>query len=125
MALSEGARGPWEDRSHVMKAARAAGRCGYPVVKAWLNATYSVQLLHHPTHPGVDHLLIRRHDDGVEFPWADLQAIKDDRLRDGQFRWAVEAFPPKLAVVDNANLRHLWVMPKGWLPPVDLRDVET
>lgn len=123
--LGEGVEGPWEDRTRILEVAREQGRINYPIVKAWLNQTYSVQLLRHDSHPGVDHLLVRRHDEGLEFPWAHLQRIKDRFAEDGQFRWAMEAFPPTLAVVDNANLRHVWVMPKGWEPPVDLRDVKT
>lgn len=123
--LGHGAEGPWENRSHTIAAARAAGTISYPVVAAWVNATYSVQLLQHPTHPGVDHLLVRRHDEGTEIGWADLQKIKDRLAPDGQVRWAVETFPPRLAVVDNHNLRHVWVMPTGWTAPVDLREVRT
>jgi hypothetical protein len=33
-------------------------------------------------------------------------------------RWAVEVFPPDAAVVDVANMRHLWILdgvpPYGW-----------
>lgn len=123
--LGQGADGPWENRTHRVVEARLAGRIRYPVVRAWVNATYSVQLLnHHGTTPH-DHLIVRRHDEGVDIPWADLQQIKDRLTSDGQFRWAYEAFPPKLALVDNHNLRHVWVMPQGWKPPVDLRDVKT
>jgi hypothetical protein len=123
--LGSGGQGPWENRSHVALEARRAGRISYPVVAAWVNATYSVQLLEHATHPGIDHLLVRRHDDGTDIPWADLQTIKDRHAVDGQFRWAIEVFPPRLALVDNHNLRHVWVMPVGWRPPVDLREVRT
>lgn len=123
--LGRGADGPWENRSHAMLAARETGRISYPVEQAWLNATYSVQLLRHPAHPGIDHLLVHRHDEGVDIFWRDLQTIKDRLLPDGQTRWAIEAFPPRLAIVDNHNLRHVWVMPAGWTAPVDLREVRT
>lgn len=117
----------WINRGSKARRLRREGMIGYPVVDAWVDTEqhYVVQLLHHDTHPGIDHLLVRRGDEGTDFPWSDLQEIKDRLLRDGQLRWAVECFPPTLAVVDNANLRHLWVMPKGWVPPVDLRDVRT
>ncbi len=94
-------------------------------VGGWLNSTYSVQWFQHPNRPGIDHLCVRRHDDGTEVPWADLQAIKDRLAPDGQLRWAVEVFPPRLGLIDNCNLRHVWVMPKGWTPPVDLHEVRT
>lgn len=114
--------GPWENRTAAVRLARAAGAVSYPIEAAWLNATFSVQLLRHDTHPGIDHLLVRRHDDGTDIGWADLQAIKDRLLDDGQARWAYEAFPPKLEVIDNQNLRHLWVMPVGWQPPITLAE---
>lgn len=106
--LGHGGQGPWEDRSHLAK--------HHPIpacVGMWLNCTYSVQLYRHPVLPGVDHLVICRHDDGVDFPWADLQQIKDRLAPDGQFRWATEVFPPRIEIVDNCNLRHVWVMPRS------------
>lgn len=123
--LGRGGNGPWENRTHIVLAAHDADAIHYPVVKAWVNAELSVQLLAHGSHPGIDHLLVRRHDEGIDISWGWLQAVKDRLLPDGQARWAVEVFPPRDAIVDNANLRHLWVMPRGWVAPVDLRDVKT
>ena len=118
-AFKTAAAGPWENRSQLIR-----DRHPNPAaVGGWLNETYSVQLFQHPAYPGVDHLCVRRHDEGTDIPWTDLQAIKDRMLRDGQFRWALEVFPPKTAVVDNCNLRHVWVLPPGQAAPVDLRDV--
>jgi hypothetical protein len=119
--LGTGGSGPWENRHTAVRELHP----NPAAVGGWLNATYSVQLYRHPTHPGADHLLVRRHDEGTEIPWADLQAIKDRLATDGQLRWAVEVFPHRQALVDNCNLRHVWVMPKGWTPPVDLREVRT
>jgi hypothetical protein len=52
------------------------------------------------------------------------EKIAKNRLApDGPVRWAVEVFPPIGSLIDNYNLRHIWVMPVGWLPPVDLREV--
>jgi hypothetical protein len=117
--LGVGAEGPWENRHELIQE-----RHGNPAaVGGWLNETYSVQLFQHPTHPGIDHLCIRRHDEGTEIPWTDLQRIKDRLATDGVERWGIEAFPPMTAVIDNCNLRHIWVMPVGWTPAVDLRKV--
>jgi hypothetical protein len=123
--LGHGGDGPWENRSHLALQWYREGRINYPVTAAWVNATYSVQLLQHDTHPGIDHLLVRRHDEGIDLPWSDLQKIKDRLGPAGQLRWAIEVYPARLALVDNHNLRHIWVMPEGWLPPVDLRGVRT
>ena len=120
-ALGVGGEGPWENRCHLVRGNHPNPAC----VGGWLNSTYSVQWFQHPNRPGIDHLCVRRHDDGTEVPWADLQAIKDRLAPDGQLRWAVEVFPPRLGLIDNCNLRHVWVMPKGWTPPVDLHEVRT
>lgn len=124
--LGAGGAGPWENRQHRLLQFEPS----YPAVDAWVNATYSVQMLQHelqhgPAYSGIDHLLVRRHDQGRQMPWRDLQAIKDRLAPGGQGRWAIECFPPRSALVDNANLRHIWVMPVTWSPPVDLRDVRT
>lgn len=117
--LGEGAQGPWENRELLIRASHP----NPAALGGWCNQTYSVQLFQHPTHPGIDHLCVRRHDEGTEIPWPDMQRIKDRLATDGVDRWAIECFPPMHAVVDNCNLRHIWVMPVGWEPPVDLREV--
>ena len=118
--LGEGGAGPWENRHTLV----AEAHPNPAAIGGWLNQTYSVQWFQHPTKPGIDHLCVRRHDDGTDISWPDLQAIKDRLVLDGQFRWAVEVFPPRLSVIDNHNLRHLWVMPVGWAPPVDMNEPE-
>lgn len=117
--LGEGAAGPWENRHALIAERHPNPAC----VGGWLNETYSVQLFQHPGKPGIDHLCVRRHDADTEIPWTDLQRIKDRLAPDGPDRWAVEVFPPLGALIDNCNLRHVWVMPIGWAPPVDLREV--
>jgi hypothetical protein len=117
--LGVGADGPWENRSAVIQQRHA----NPAAVGGWLNETYSVQLFQHPTHPGIDHLCVRRHDEGTDIPWPHMLRIKDRIADDGAARWGIEVFPPLDAVIDNCNLRHIWVMPRDWTPPVDLRDV--
>lgn len=117
--LGQGGAGPWEQRHGLIRERHP----NPAAIGGWLNETYSVQWFQHPTHLGIDHLCVRRHDQETEIPWTDLQAIKDRLAPDGQLRWAIEVFPPRLALVDNCNLRHLWVMPKDWTPPVDRREV--
>jgi hypothetical protein len=119
LKLGVGAEGPWENREGLMRERQPNPAC----VNGWLNDTYSVQLFQHPNKPGIDHLCVRRHDEGTEIPWPHMQQIKDRLATDGATRWGIEAFPPGFAVIDNCNLRHIWVMPVGWQPPVDLREV--
>jgi hypothetical protein len=50
--------------------------------------------------------------------WDDLQAIKDHFWPE---RIAVEVFPPKSKIVDVADMRWIWVLPKGAVLPFNLR----
>jgi hypothetical protein len=112
-----GASGPWAKRPEVVAGLR---RQNPARVDAWLNQTYSVQLFRHAPLPGIDHLVVRRHDEGTDIPWTHMQAIKDRLADNGHNRWAIEVFPPCGEVIDNCNIRHIWVMPQGWTSPVDL-----
>lgn len=57
---------------------------------------------------------------GYDLPitWNDLQAIKDHFWPE---RIAVEVFPPKDSIVDVADMRWLWVLPKGAVLPFNLQ----
>ena len=54
--------------------------------------------------------------------WDDLQAIKDHFWPD---RIAVEVFPPKDKIVDVADMRWIWVLPKGAVLPFNLQGNST
>lgn len=105
--------GPWEWRNHLTDP-RAFARIApdaladYPtrmgLRRACLNRVYSIQFFERASDWGtIDHLIIRRHDGGVLFPWADLQRIKDELC--GPERTAVEVFPPQTQLIDGANCR--------------------
>lgn len=119
--LGTGGAGPWENRTHRYKQVML-GPFGQRVVAAHLNRTYSVQRAQHPEHPGVDHLVVRRHDECRIDSWTDLQRIKDQLAPDGGGRTAIEVYPPTIFVVDNYNLRHLWVLPLGETAPFSIHD---
>jgi hypothetical protein len=118
--------GPWEwrnhladPRSHLVKSVNPdyAGRMG--LKRACLNMVYSVQFFERASDWGViDHLLIRRHDQGTVIPWAHLQRIKDELM--GPERVAVEVFPAQSQLVDDANCFHVWVLPEGFQLPFGL-----
>lgn len=80
----------------------------------FLNDTYVVSVhAERAGEPGADglfpalaHLSIRRQDRGDEFPWRDLQCIKNDLL--GFEAECIEIFPAESRLVDTANQRHLW-----------------
>jgi hypothetical protein len=56
-------------------------------------------------------LMIRRLDGKNVHCWCDLQYCKDQIV--GEERSAIEVFPPKSEIVDNANIYHLWVLPEN------------
>ena len=57
---------------------------------------------------------------GYDLPvtWDDMQAIKDHFWEE---RIAVEVFPPKDKIVDVADMRWIWVLPKGAILPFNLQ----
>lgn len=74
--------------------------------------TYSAQIGQTSTRFGfVDHLKVKRHDHKGGIGWDVLQRIKQDVL--GSDVLAVEFYPPSTDVVNELNMRHLWVVPEA------------
>lgn len=106
---------PWEWRNHLVGHPKAP--CG--MTKCCLNNKFSVQFFLHKTEWGnIDHLIIRRHDTKPIRSWYDMQRIKNELV--GSDRTAVEVFPADKNLVDEANLYHLWVLPKDFDLPFGL-----
>lgn len=88
--------------------------------QCWRNNVYSVQVyvrtdsLHHGQVRALQ-LAVRRHDGDEIHGWSDLQRIKDEIA--GPERVAIEIYPAAKDVVDNANMRHLFVLPAGTAAP--------
>ena len=77
--------------------------------------TYTAQVCHTKAPWGYTaHLKVRRHDglDGIS--WDILQRIKDDML--GEDVLAIEVYPPRRHLVNQANIRHLWAVPLDHMP---------
>jgi len=51
----------------------------------------------------------QRWADGLD--WDTLMRLKDQAGY--AHRWAVEVFPPDDEIVDDANMRHLWLLPEA------------
>ena len=65
---------------------------------------------------GFVHLRIRRHDGKpVNCDWDTIQAIKNQAL--GEDSTAIEFYPARSNVVNEANYRHLWVT--DLVPPLN------
>lgn len=85
----------------------------------WFNNRYSVQVFRKFTAWGeILHLLVREHNASADVPWRDLQRIKDDLVEPE--RTAVQVFPARADLVDQANLYHLWVLPQAMTLPFGL-----
>jgi RNA-binding protein YhbY len=70
---------------------------------------HTAQLCHKSTPNGmVGHLKVRRRDGKDGISWDVLQQIKNEML--GEDVVAVEIFPKENEVVNEANIRHLWVV---------------
>ncbi len=110
--------GPWEWRNHLV---------GHPdalpgLLRCCLNKLFSVQFFqkHTDLFGVVDHLMIRRHDEGVQILWWEKQLIKDQLgFAD---RYAIEVFPPTASIVDEANMFHLFILPADVVFPVLLKE---
>jgi len=74
--------------------------------------TYSAQVNQTLTRFGfVDHLKVQRHDHKDGIGWDVLLDSLQDVL--GNDVLAVEFFPPGEEVVNDLNMRHLWVVPEA------------
>jgi hypothetical protein len=108
--------GPWHDRSHLREGIRHLGN----IEACFANNKYAVLVFTRHTEMGdVLHLAIRRADDGPITSWGDMQQIKNDLA--GAERYAVEVFPPTSQLVDEANMRHLFVLPEGKALPFTIQ----
>lgn len=90
--------------------------------RAWQDGTHAVMARKVHTEWGeVDHVCIRNAAE-TDVPWATKQRIKDELF--GTDRVAIEVFPQVSELVDEANMYHLWVLPKGFKVPFSLKEGE-
>ena len=107
--------GNWEDRSHLLTMHTIKS-----IYKAVLNRVYSVQFSKEESDWGeIVHLWIRRHD-SRDISWAEKMKIKESLM--GEKRFAVEVFPPRQYLVDQADMYHIYVLPLGFELPFGLHE---
>ena len=68
------------------------------------NSRYSVQAYQSETYILAG---IRRHDQSTDVSWASKQRIKNELF--GEEKTAIEFFPPKSALIDDANIYWIWI----------------
>lgn len=89
-------------------------------VDAFLNNVVSVQRYERATAWGtVQHLAVRRHDETEIQGWDLLQRVKNEIA--GELAVALEVYPREEDVVDQAPMRHLFVLPEGFDLPLTIR----
>jgi hypothetical protein len=88
------------------------------IAGCYLNNIYAVQAYARGDQ-GAVHLAIRRHDGAEVHGWSDLQRIKSELI--GPTRVAIEIYPPDAELVDDANMRHLFVLPWGEAAPFTIQ----
>ncbi len=93
--------------------------------RTWSSATrlsdgrHVVDVRDVPTCVGVISWLAVRREDGTAIDsWEELQRVKNEIA--GLERLAVECYPPQSAVINAENIRHLWVLPPGWVAPMGM-----
>jgi len=94
--------------------ARAAEVSARPPVEVWASRDWLVQIFHDGLD-GVERITVNRTtltprgDRWADrITWDELQQLKADTGR-GE-RWALEVYPPAQHLVDDANMRHLFVV---------------
>lgn len=60
------------------------------------------------------HLKVKRRDGKDGITWDQLQVIKNEYL--GEDAWAIEVYPAEGALVNELNMRHLWLIPRENCP---------
>ncbi|GKU76877.1 hypothetical protein [Paenibacillus sp. L3-i20] len=91
--------------------------------KAWVDESlqYCVMSREIKTEWGnVDHVCMRNATE-TDIPWMEKQRIKDELF--GYDRTAIEVYPTEPELIDEANMYHLWVLPKGFKMPFTLKEM--
>lgn len=66
----------------------------------------------------ITHAVIRTASGATDITWAEKQRIKDVLF--GRERAAIEVYPRRSKLIDDANMYHLWILPQGRDFPVTL-----
>ncbi len=124
--LRPGMRQPWQAFERVPESekpelfARQRERVG-DLLTVWKNNLYSVQVYRRAYGSAEEalHLAVRRHDESAVQGWDDLQRIKNELA--GGHRVAIEIYPDEAELMNQANMRHLFVLPDGAPAPFTIR----
>lgn len=112
--------GAWEGYDVTAEDQARHGNIAARCAKAFTNGRFVALVYETPTAWGtVLHLAVRSADERMP-SWADLQRIKDDLV--GSDRTAVQVHPSEDRLVDEADMFHLWVLPRDVELPFGLHE---
>ena len=86
--------------------------------RAYANGTFSVVVRTLKTEYGLCKHAAIRNIESTEITWKEKQEIKDKIF--GVNYVAVEVFPKKSDLIDEANMYHLWILPLQYNFPFNL-----
>lgn len=92
---------------------------GEKPVRIWRNGCFIVQAYNTPNSWGAVRLMIRWLDARPDHDWGLFQRIKNDLF--GPDRVALEVYPSERNKQDVANMYWLWVMPEGFVVPIEIK----
>jgi hypothetical protein len=101
-----GSWGAWE----TLRFPRGSAGNGWAAEFTMAHRNRVFAVLDRTVNDGVRHLAISSLS-GERPTWLEAQRIKDELA--GAGATAVEVYPPRSKVVDEANMYHLWVLPAG------------
>ena len=104
-----GSWGPWESLPVAPGSVGKGGWASY-VTTAHRNRCFCV--LERQAEMGITHLAVSSLS-GIRPTWWEMQRIKNELA--GEEATAIEVYPPKSQVVDEADMFHIWVL-RGKLP---------
>ncbi|MCZ8516830.1 hypothetical protein O9H85_31595 [Paenibacillus filicis] len=86
--------------------------------KAFSDGKYAVMTRTIETEWGTIEHACMRNAVNSDIPWAEKQRIKNELF--GPDRTAIEVFPAEVDLVDEANMYHIWILPRGMKLPFGL-----
>lgn len=120
-AIRTGDWGSWDCTQIPLGPPNSNGWCR-EIREAWKNDLYVALVRPVQTPWGVVHHLAIRTASNLEPPWRDKQRIKNEVF--GPEFTAVEVMPPQPELIDQADMYHMWVLPRGFELPFTIFDRE-
>lgn len=107
-ARKSGDWGEWEKLTFPRYSVNQVEGWAAEITTAYRNRVFSV--LWRDVPGNIVHLAVTSLSE-IRPSWPEMQRIKDELAGEGAT--AVEVYPPRAEIVDQANMYHIWVLPNG------------